>query len=92
MVSLYLKRAVSRCLKRGIFIGTKDGVFADAGTLTSPLALQKCRAHDIVRWPTLQQLLPQTTYGRRDAVTVLASGSASASAIAAQFVAALEIH
>jgi hypothetical protein len=34
----------------------------------------------------------QTTYGRRDAMTLLDSGNASASAIAAQFVAALEIH
>jgi hypothetical protein len=37
-------------------------------------------------------VLPQKTYGRLDATTLLASGNANASAIAAQFVAALEIH
>lgn len=34
----------------------------------------------------------QTDYGRRVATTLLVSGNASVSAIAAQFVAALEIH
>jgi len=34
----------------------------------------------------------RTAYGRRDAITLLASGNASASAMAAQLVAALEIH
>ena len=42
--------------------------------------------------PSVTAIVLAAAYGRRDAVTLLASGNASVSAIAAQFVAALDIH
>jgi hypothetical protein len=41
---------------------------------------------------TSSGLLRQKAHGKREAIMLLASGNASVSAIAAQFVAALEIH